>query len=188
MNGAEFPEFLYALLYERVGRGAGLTLRVACRAALAEWKRFCRREPFEPLWPSRTFVYMRRCQACGREGEGMAKVRVPWSVFPPKAVYVVCPSAGCKYAALRSIGEREGVVPLMNRKGALFPDSVTIERSDGRAQKARCSERYLVRRPEGLYASAWWIDRDGLFQKLVLLDDLRSQALGRPRPVRHLFR
>lgn len=182
----EFPEFLFTLLLPFSEIADGLNVRGTCKEGLKAWKLWRRYEPVDNhFWPSRTFVYLRRCVVCGKEGETMKKLVAPWSVFPPKSVYVVCAdNVSCKYRALRVMARTNGTVFLTNKA---FPDTVRIMRTNGESHKARCARRYMVRKDGELYLRTWWIDDEGLFQKLVLYEDVRSQELCAPRIVTHLF-
>jgi hypothetical protein len=115
----------------------------------------------------------------------MKKLRAPWSVFPPRSVYIVCAAdVSCKYRAFRAMARRHGTVFLTNNA---FPDTVQITRTDGAPRKARCARRSMVHKDGELYLRTWWVDGTGVFQKLVRYDDVRSQELCAPRIVAHLF-
>ena len=177
---------MFHLLLPFSGIADGLNVRATCRDAIKAWKLWRRHEPMDShFWPSRTFVYLRRCVVCGKEGDTMKKLRAAWSIFPPRSVYVVCAdNVSCKYRALRDMANTDGTVFLMNNA---FPGTVRIMRTNGASHEARCARRYMVRKGGELYLRTWWIDDEGLFQKLVLYEDVRSQETCTPRIVTHLF-
>ena len=154
------------LLLPYSGIADGLNVRGVCREGLKAWKLWRRRESEEnhSLAVENVRVPSALCVVCGKEGDGMKKLVAPWSVFPPKSVYVVCAdNVSCKYRAFRAMARTDGTVFLTNKA---FPDTVRITRTNGKSHKARCSRRYMVRQDGELYVRTWWIDDEGLFRNL----------------------
>lgn len=148
----------------------------------------------EDYYPSRTMVQTRRCMVCSRTGD-MGITRVPWSILPPRLVFVHCPwSRGsyCKYRALRSLVRR----PTNNGSryrivcNTVFGPTMVIPRSHGGTTVASPSPHYVVEKKDGRrFVHATWIEKGNLFEKCIRLSDpaLRGQLLAAPNLVTSLW-
>lgn len=157
----------------------GFALRVCSRELLSAWDALPK-ERTADVTPRRSFICMRECMACDRDGDDMVTITVPWAIMPPKGVAVCCNHLSCKYQVLRSFQNQEPTIPFAHVLRDVLPSDVTIVRSSGKKQEAHCTGRFVCK-PEGTdewHVLVWWFEENMTYTKYVPYSSVQSQASG----------
>ncbi len=156
--------------------------RTTCNAYLNEWQKHATTLQVKEAYPARTMISVNTCMVCNKIGENMAQLRVPWSLFPPTAVFVYCANSYCKYHVLQNMKRTpRGFVPLTN---CIFPPEIHIVRSSGEIVKGRGSMNYVLPRENTYMVHVSWIDNDNIYEKWAKIETpyIKEQLISSPRP------
>ena len=158
--------------------------RTTCRTYLREWQKHRTTIQAKEVHPKVSMVSVNTCMVCEKEGN-MAQLYVPWSVMPPRAVFVYCANSYCKYHVLQGMKSTlRGFVPLVN---CIFPPEIKIIRSSGKVVKGRGSTNYVLPRENAYMVHLYWIGNENIYTKWANIDTpyIKEQLLAPPRPFKY---
>jgi hypothetical protein len=151
------------------------------------WRVHARNMEQKEVYPSRTMININRCMVCDMVGE-MQIVTVPWSVYPPKSVFVCCKDGYCKYFSMKSLVDKRRCsgsrYHFLTRR--IFPPDIQIPRSDGRVTTAQPTPYALVeKKDKRMFIHTSWLEKGDVFEKCVPLDHplIQKQLLSVPNSI-----
>lgn len=167
---------------------SALKLREVTSSLDRAWRVHARNMEQKEVYPSRTMININRCMSCNLVGDDMQIVTVPWSVYPPKSVFVCCKGGYCKYYSMKSLIQRRRCsgsrYHFLTQK--IFPKNIQIPRSDGRITTAQPTSSALVeKKDKSIFIHTSWLDKGNVFEKCVLLAHplIQKQMLSAPKVI-----
>lgn len=164
-----------------------LNLREVTSLIDRAWKMHAKNMKQKEVYPSRTMINMKKCMYCDSIGDDMQIFTVPWSIYPPKSVFVCCKGRYCKYFSMKSLAtERTSGSRYHFLTQKIFPQNIQIPRSDGRITKARPTSSVLIeKKDKGIFIHTSWLEKGNVFEKCVLFQHplIQKQMLSIPKVV-----
>jgi len=156
-----------------------IRLRVVCPFYLDEWMKYRKTLVVKEAFPARSMFSFNTCMVCGKQG-CVEQMAVPWSVVPPRALFLYCKNSYCKWHVLQSLKNTpRDFIPLSNH---IFPPEINIVRSSGKIVTGRGSTNYVLPRNDTLFVHVFWTEYENMYEKWAPIGTpyVKKQLTERP--------